>query len=76
MLTLNGGGGKSDEIRERIEAKLQHLYNSVSEKAVRISELVQRLDKLQDDNNKLKIELTSPRPALTSACASASSARA
>lgn len=59
MLTLNGGGGESDEIRERIEAKLQHLYNSVSEKAVRISELVQRLDKLQDDNNKLKIELTS-----------------
>mmetsp|Transcript_23746 Transcript_23746/g.19954 ORF Transcript_23746/g.19954 Transcript_23746/m.19954 type:complete len:287 (+) Transcript_23746:280-1140(+) len=64
MLTLESGDNKSSGIRDKIETKqlegqIQTLNSVVIEKTTKIAELEGKLGKFDDENSKLKMNLTS-----------------
>jgi predicted RNase H-like nuclease (RuvC/YqgF family) len=64
ILTLETTSTKTSDIREKIEIRqqesnIQNLNNIIIDKTTRIGELEDKFNKLHDENNKLKMDLTS-----------------
>jgi predicted RNase H-like nuclease (RuvC/YqgF family) len=64
ILTLETTSTKTSDIREKIEIRqqesnIQNLNNIIIDKTTRIGELEDKFNKILDENNKLKMDLTS-----------------
>lgn len=63
ILTLETTSTKTSDIREKIEIRqqesnIQNLNNIIIDKTTRIGELEDKYNKILDENNKLKMDLT------------------
>lgn len=64
MLTLETKDSKTSDIKEKIElrqmeANTQNLNNVIIDKTAKIADLEERLNKVADENSKLKMDITS-----------------